>query len=271
MPQSSGQGALTGLQLLTQGAVTVALVSALTYLVAFQYESQFFRAHGISSDLLELYPEEIIAVISRLFVVALGTMGVLNLISALWPPRVELRERLSRIWWWVTLPAWWLVSGPLSWSGALLLLVSLVVVLILEVVVPIARYRDRGSITERLIHDEASKKEEAPQFWVLDSVAGLLGPHFLVIAFYGFIAVFLAGQAGSGAAMKSRTVYMSTTTPPAILVRAYPSRIIAAVVDSTGTRLSGDLLVLQGSEVSQVRWTRRVSKRLILTSDPQDK
>jgi len=220
--------------LLSDG-VFLSLLGVFFYGVAFVYEAAYFQAFGIPVHLVHTSLDAVFVMAVTVGGVAFLLYWIANVMAMLWPRHPAVQIKIVRVSMILLLVLWpGLLYGFRRLDFTPILVVALIVV-VLEFAWPIVVFRDRGSLAERFLADEAA---EAPvrARTLFGRVQDAAGPLAYGLVLGGYLALVLARSAGNAEATRTKDFFFVKDEPGWLVVRAYPDRVIAVAFDAaTGT------------------------------------
>jgi len=223
-------------------AVALSLLGGFIYALAFVYEAGYFGAFGVPLHLIQTNVDAVfvlaITVGTALFVV----FGVINMIAIFWPEHPIIQMKIVRVTVLLFLVMWPGLLYGFTAVDRMVILVAVLILVLLEVAWPVFVYRKRPTLAKRFEADESAENPIRARtlFGRLQLAAG---PLAYGVALGGYLVLVLAHSAGRAEAMRKEEFFFLQDDPRWLVVRVYPSQIVAVLFDSSSGAIQPELIV----------------------------
>lgn len=214
------------LTIFTEG-ILLAIVPVAAYSLTFAFEAGYFKYFGIPLNLIQINSQIVFIAIASLSFVLFTIFLVANFISIYWPSHRALQIKLIRLLL-VTIPLIWffLIHGRMLRHWEVFVGIVGLVVLV-EFVLPIFKFRNKKSYLEKLSESEISANKEPSKHLCsrLFNYLGTFGTAFVIAVLMGSFMSYDLGQAQATAQKEYLTVGESSNI---VVLQVYNDMFICA-------------------------------------------
>lgn len=214
-------------------AILVALTSAFSYLVAFQYEKGFASYFRIPYQLISVDLSRVLLIGLTLFAILIFAFPILNLLvvvfSNIMSPVIKrlLRPYLFIIFIIITYIYLYKFTGFHRWGW---ILIFLVIMIFLDFVLPLITQRTKGSYIDKLQAQDALESSimNIPAF-----IRTRYGSEIVLLIAACLIGISLSYSAGYAEAVSEDIFLVTNTNPELVVLRKYEDKLICAPLNRT--------------------------------------
>jgi hypothetical protein len=235
-------------------AIALSSLGVFCYLLAFVYEAGYFGAFGIPLHLIQTSIDAVFVLVVTIGAALYVVYGVVNLVAMLWPKHPIIQIKIIRVATVLLLVLWPGLVYGFAAADRTSILVAVLILLLLEVAWPVFVYRKRGPLAKRFEADEAAEDPTRART-LLGRLQLAGGPLAYWVVLAGYLALALAHSAGRAEATRTEDHYFIEDDPQWLVVRVYPSVIVAVPFDSASGTIQRRIMMrpFEGSGIKLVK------------------
>jgi hypothetical protein len=244
----------TGARCVLSEAIALSSLGVYCYALAFVYEAGYFGAFGIPLHLIQTSIDTVFVLVMTIGAALYLVYGIVNLVAMLWPKHPIIQVKIIRIASVMLLVLWPGLVYGFKTADRVSILIAVLILLLLEVAWPVFVYRKRGALAKRFEADETAEDPTRART-LLGRLQLAAGPLAYWLVLIGYLGLALAHSAGRAEATRKEEHYFIENDPLWIVVRVYPTAIVAVPFDSaTGTVQRG--IMVRNFDASGIKLVR---------------